>query len=205
MSFAQFILPIIASILPNEQKYLDQDIIKQSKHDDNQSIEYDNSGEHQTVLRKYDDSSRFLQFVKHSSHRSHKSHSSHSSGTSSHRSHSSHSSGTSSGGTYSGAHGGTSTTKTTTTPTVTVKVTLSSGTPTITEIPLSWTTTGLTSSEIQSVDIYQNEKLIKNVSSSSYTVASLTQNTTYTYYIKVKTSTNVYTSNTITVKTKLDS
>lgn len=98
MKFIKFLVPFLAVIIPVSHKVSSNPVSEERsnlKSPTDTTIENVNN-EEQLVLRRFEDSSRFLRFAKHSSHSSHKSHSSHSS----HQSggHSSHSSGYSYGG-----------------------------------------------------------------------------------------------------------
>ena len=102
MKFPKFLIPFLAVVLPTVH-FAHNDIVENKtdsrtspKHDE--EIITDESQTQGIILKAFDDSERFLQFVKHSSHSSHRSHSSHSSHSShqsgKHNSHTSHYSGT---------------------------------------------------------------------------------------------------------------
>ena len=93
MKFFKFLIPALAIIIPSMQTFISPEKeTANNKTDDDESIEQNGAEEHRTILRRFSDSERFLQFAKHSSHSSH----------SSHRSHSSHSSGSNTSGDCNG-------------------------------------------------------------------------------------------------------
>lgn len=98
MKFPKVILPFLAVVLPtvhfaNDNLQKNQtNINNPDRHDE--EVTADESDTQNIILRRFDDSERFLRFSSHSSHRSHSSHSSHKSHQSgNHNSHSSHTSG----------------------------------------------------------------------------------------------------------------
>lgn len=98
MKFPKVLIPFLAVVLPtvhfanNDLPKTRTNIKTQDSHDE--EITSDESDSQEVVLRRFNDSERFLRFAGHSSHRSHSSHKSHSSHQSgNHNSHSSHTSG----------------------------------------------------------------------------------------------------------------
>lgn len=92
MKFIKFLIPALAIIIPSVNIFSKpKNDISKSDSSNNDSIHENDFEEHKTILRRFSDSERFLQFAKHGSHGSHGSHSSHSSHSSG--SHSSGSSG----------------------------------------------------------------------------------------------------------------
>ena len=97
MKFPKILIPFLAVVLPTVH-FTNNDLSKNTittklsnKHDE--EITSDESDSQDIVLRRFNDSERFLRFAGHSSHRSHSSHESHSSHQSgNHYSHSSHTS-----------------------------------------------------------------------------------------------------------------
>lgn len=218
MKLIPFIIPAIASLLPRQDNNYEVAEPIQNNSDGNEVVQQENVAERKTILRKFDDSHRFLQFARHSSHsshRSHSSHSSHSSGSSSkHRSHSSHSSGSgtkhyshtsgSSNNVYEERSTNSTTTKKNTTESrapisLTLKVNLMSDT----SVSLTCDFNGLLRSN-ESVDIYQNGKIIKTLPMSGfdkYEIENLKYSTSYTYYVVFG---KKHKSNVVTIKTKAD-
>lgn len=89
--FFKFFIPFLALLVPSAMNYSDLPAVRGRGEKEVSEADGD---EKKTILYKYEQNDRFLQFVKHSSHRSHSSHKSHSSHTSgNHSSHSSHTSG----------------------------------------------------------------------------------------------------------------
>lgn len=91
MKFPKLLIPFFAVVIPTVRFASDSvnnENWQSSPSLDDEEITSDESGHHNSILRRFFDSERFLRFAKHSSHRSHSSHSSHKSG-----SHSSHYSG----------------------------------------------------------------------------------------------------------------
>ncbi len=95
MKFPKVLIPFLAVVLPtvhfanNELPKTRTNIKTPDRHDE--EITSDESDSQEVVLRRFNDSERFLRFAGHSSHRSHSSHKSHSSHQSgNHNSHSSH-------------------------------------------------------------------------------------------------------------------
>ena len=91
MKFPKVLIPFLAILLPSmrfEKEEINTNLVVNKALNNFEEFTRDETAENRIILRKFSDSDRFLQFVKHSSHSSHRSHSSHSS----HRSHSSHTS-----------------------------------------------------------------------------------------------------------------
>ena len=218
MKIIPFIIPAIASLLPRQDNYYEVAEPIQNNSDGNEVVQQENVAERKTILRKFDDSHRFLQFARHSSHsshRSHSSHSSHSSGSSSkHRSHSSHSSGSgtkhyshtsgSSNNVYEERSTNSTTTKNTTTESSTpISLTLKVNVISDTSVSLTCDYHGFLISN-ESVEIYQNGKVIKTLSLSrldNYEIEGLKHSTSYTYYVVFR---KKHKSNVVTIKTKAD-
>lgn len=91
MRFIKFLVPFLAIVIPASHKIVSNNTSKTVRNVNETSLNIDETETTTTLLRKFDDSHRFLNFIKHSSHRSHSSHSSHRSHSSGN--HSSHYSG----------------------------------------------------------------------------------------------------------------
>lgn len=212
MKILPFVIPAAAALLPQQNKYIVPEIPEQKK--DEEPIYQDATEEHAILLRKYDDSERFLRFAghsshkSHSSHRSHSSHSSHSSGK--HYSHTSHTSGSYGTGTTSSSTKSTTTSTTPKETTVAKKITLGgtivaySNTAEI-YANLNWKLEGFTSKA--EIYIYQDNKQIFNFHGTSTTetkASNLKYNATIKYQVKVEESGKSYWSNVVTLKTGED-
>ena len=80
MKIVDIFIPLLSSVLPNTQEYIQPEQVSY-RGDNLNNVEYDSSAEYSTILRKFSDSTRFLQYASHHSHKSHSSHRSHSSGS----------------------------------------------------------------------------------------------------------------------------
>ena len=219
MKLLSFIIPAAAALLPQQNKYLEPVIPKDDT--DDETIYQDASAEHSLLLRKFDDSERFLKFAAHSSHSSHKSHSSHrshSSGTTNkHYSHTSHTSGSYDSGTTSSSTTSSSTKSSTTTnnsaeSTVTKKLTLSGSLPADNYsvdnyANISCKSEGFSSGTVFYLYQYRDGKTETSytyasaISASNMKVSYLNYNTTYKFQVKVEESGKSYWSNVVTIKT----
>ena len=202
MKVLSFTIPVAAALLPQQTKYIEP-TIPQQKNDD-ESIYQDATEEHAILLRKYEDSERFLRFAAHSSHKSHSSHRSHSSGSSNkHSSHTSHSSG--SYGTGSTTTNSTKSTNNTTTIKRNIFFTVSASYSADNYINLIWRLDGF--SESSKIYIYQDGKEIRNyngLSTTTYKIENVKYLTTYKFQIKVIDSGKTYWSDIQTATTGSD-
>ncbi len=212
MKILPFVIPAAAALLPQQNKYIKPEIPEQKK--DEEPIYQDATEEHAILLRKYDDSERFLRFAghsshkSHSSHRSHSSHSSHSSGK--HNSHTSHTSGSYGTGTTASSTKSATTSTTPKETTVAKKITLGGSIPSNNYsvenyANLNWKLEGFTSKA--EIYIYQDNKQIFNFHGTSTTetkASNLKYNSTIKYQVKVEESGKSYWSNVVTLKTGED-
>lgn len=207
MKLLSFILPAAAALLPQQNNYLEPIIPQQDK--DDETVYQDASIEHSLLLRKFDDSERFLRFAAHSSHKSHSSHRSHSSGTTNkHYSHTSHTSGSYGSGTTSSYKSANNSAE----PSVTKKLTLSGSLPADNYsvdnyVNISCKSDGFSSGTVFYLYQYRNGKTEASYTYASATSASnmkvsyLNYNTTYKFQVKVEDSGKSYWSNVVTIKT----
>ena len=215
MKLLSFVIPAAAALLPQQNQYIKPDYNPTEKPKDDESVYQDFSDEHALLLRKFEDSERFLRFAAHSSHKSHSSHRSHSSGTTSkHYSHTSHTSGTgtTSGSTTSGSSKSTSTTTSSNESTVTKKLTLSGSLPkdnyTVDNYAdFSCKTEGFSTGAVFYLYQYLDGKTdnsytyASTISASNMKVSNLKYNTTYKFQVKASDSGKTYWSNVVTLKT----
>lgn len=216
MKLLTFIIPAAAALLPQQNNYLEPIIPQQDK--DDETVYQDATVEHSLLLRKFDDSERFLRFAAHSSHKSHSSHRSHSSGTTNkHYSHTSHTSGSYDSGTTSSSTTSNSTKSSTTTnkpaeSTVVKKLTLSGSLPvenyTVDNYAiLSCKSEGFSSGTVFYLYKYKDGKTLGSytyasaVSASNMEMHNLNYNTTYKFQVRVEDSGKTYWSNVVMIKT----
>ena len=202
MKLLTFIIPAAAALLPQQNNYLEPIIPQQDK--DDETVYQDATVEHSLLLRKFDDSERFLRFAAHSSHKSHSSHRSHSSGTTNkHYSHTSHT---------SGSYGGGTATNNSTQSTVTKKLTLSGSLPANNYSVDNYANISCKSEGFPSGTVFYLYQYRNGKTETSYTYASadsasnmkvsyLNYNTTYKFQVKVEDSGKTYWSNVVTIKT----
>ncbi len=202
MKLLTFIIPAAAALLPQQNNYLEPIIPQQDK--DDETVYQDATVEHSLLLRKFDDSERFLRFAAHSSHKSHSSHRSHSSGTTNkHYSHTSHT---------SGSYGGETATNNSTQSTVTKKLTLSGSLPANNYSVDNYANISCKSEGFPSGTVFYLYQYRNGKTETSYTYASadsasnmkvsyLNYNTTYKFQVKVEDSGKTYWSNVVTIKT----